>query len=681
MIATTDSFLGEPCWLLPFAPDWRAGLECRFELPADTERGLSGRESRRAYAETLRTELSYECLLNAEQASTLRNALQTMETEQWPIWFPFWPAMEEPESFSAPRFLDVGKGPGPIDGAQLVDSADAPLEEGRVRVAALRGYFSGRPRLEALTDEVFVARFQIREDSPPEFALQVTSPAAQEGPAIGGESVPVIPVRPQWRRGLGTGSTVFEVDSREIGFSRQRARVIYPQRPERTLRMEVDFMNAGEIAALVGFFADAAGSTQAFWAPTWMADVRLAGPVPAASSDLPVESTTGLGENTHIAVIAPNSGVSVHEIIGKEETSLSLGSALESALDPQRTSITTAALVRFARPALSVHWKSSADASATVELRECTSDVLTLEGEEQHVSIGALPRACFLYRFSVQYPSLTRYWTHTSYEQPMQFEGALYTPRPIEHGDLRETLNLERNEIELRTHAFAENPLQLFVPFRLEFPLVLEIFEATVFGDPPSPGNPLRVFSGEITRVSMDGPFLNARAVTVGNLFERKVPRVLLQTGCNFALFDGGCGLEKGHWRHSGEFVAQLTDPVRLRVRGLLRGASAVGIPPDHWFAGGWVECGSEATLESRFIADSRRIAQPDGADELELELGAALWSNPQAGDTVTFYPGCNGKASTCRDKFANFDRFGGMPHMPVGNPSMVKMPANRNVK
>lgn len=676
MIASTDTLRNEPCWILPYAPDWRAGIETRFTLPAETERGLTGIESRRAYAGKLRTEMAFESLLSATQASALRNALQSPNTEQWPIWVPFWPASEGGDAFTTGRFLDIRSSSAELVADDTIEPAD-----GILRIAALRGFFAERPRVRALTDEVFVAQFRLREDGPADLALQVQAPTLTSGPEVSGESFPVFPFQPQWRGEVQTGSTRFEVEGRELGFNREQARVIYPQTPERTLRFQLDLTDHADAASLVGHFFVHAGSTRPFWSPTWMADVRLTNDPQAATSLLEVEGSEGLGENRHIAVVSSGKPVAIHEVLEHDATQLVISPPLATGLNRHTASITTAALVRYERPSMTLRWYSTAEVSVSLELTECTSDFITDETEVLHSTIGSLPRACFLYRFSIRYPSVTKFWTFTSYEEAIQFESAIYAPKPIEHGEIRETLNLERNEIEVRSRAFPDNPLELFVPFRLEFPLQLEIFEGSLLDSTLAPVNPLRIFSGEITRVSLDGPLLTARAVTVGNLFERKIPRVLLQTACNYALFDGGCGLARANWRYEGAFVSQLLSPTRLRVSTLSKAGASVPIPADHWFAGGWAECGTGTGFESRFIADSRLVAQPDGGDELELVLLTDLWNNPKPGDPITIYPGCDGKAATCRDKFSNFSRFGGMPFIPVGNPSMVKMPANRNIK
>ena len=89
---------------------------------------------------------------------------------------------------------------------------------------------------------------------------------------------------------------------------------------------------------------------------------------------------------------------------------------------------------------------------------------------------------------------------------------------------------------------------------------------------------------------------------------------------------------------------------------------------------------GSGEEFESRFIADAS-VYDPTGNGSIEITLSTPLNRIPAVDEEVFLFPGCDGKKGTCSVKFGNFNAFGGFPHMPVGNPSMVKMPSNRNMK
>jgi uncharacterized phage protein (TIGR02218 family) len=681
MIASHDSLLNEACWILPFAPEWSAGIETRFTLPMDAERGLTGRESRWAYAEKLRCEMVFESLLTASEACALRNALQNVDFENRPIWFPFWPGEYVPGSTSAFRsaqalFWQDNSSASLIQNPAAISGSFS--EQVRL-IPALRGYFAESPRVEALTDELFVARFHLKEAGPLEMSLRANSSIFALGPEISGRKYPIFPFSPRWGGSIETVAAGIEVERREIGFSREPVRIIYPQHPERTLSFDLNLYNNQSGADLIEFFNERQAGVGAFWCPTWVSDTRLLADVPPGTMVLTVSDYTAMGENAYIALVDRDS-TEVFHVASKSVRTLTLDSLTRSAHLAETTSLTTAALVRFTRPTLSIEWMSTDEVKASVEVREVPYDYYTPTGETHGSSIGALETTCYLFRFSIKYPTITQLWCYTSYEQSLVFEGNTHTAVAIEAGEIRETLNLERNEIQIRTHAFEGNPLLRFVPFRLEFPMKLEIFEGQRLGRENTPHTCTRIFSGEVTRVNFEGPSITASAVTVGNLFERRIPKKLLQPTCNYALFDPLCGLSLTDWKFQGFVIEIVENPTRVHLSNLSRVSGTWILPDEHWFASGWIEIGTGTQFESRFVTDSTTY-NPDGNGWIQITVATPFTKNPVAGDLVTIFPGCDGKHTTCKNRFNRYSSFGGFPFMPVGNPSMVKMPDNRNMK
>ncbi len=684
MISSTDTILNESCWILPFEPDWQKGVETRFTIPTGSERGLTGRESRRAFASKLRCEMEFSSLLTPAEVADLRNAMQGNDFATTPIWFPFWPGQWRFEPGYGSRFSSA-------QAVVRISNTDASLQtdpENLVGpypvytwiVPALRGFFVEPPSINAIGSNLYQVKFWLREDGPPELALQVNASAFTAGPQISGRDYNIFPFNPNWTGRIQTGSAVIETDGKEIGFNREQALAVYPQLPERPLRFDLSLHSNREGADLIGFYSSQEGNTGPFWCPTWVSEAPLVSDGLSGASSLAVSNGLGIGDNGYIAVVDQLGQTEVKAVSSKTAESIVLDGSLDG-FHPKDTSyLTTAALARFNRSGLTLAWQSPEEVKTSVQVKEVAYDYYSPTGEVHGESIGTLGKTCFLYRFSIAYPSTTKAWHFTSFEEELTFDGETWLPKPVEHGDIRETLNLERNEVRLQTRAFTDNPLLKFIPFRLEFPLKLEIFEANLLPNSVTPTGQRRIFSGEVTRVSFDGPFITARAVTVGNMFERKIPRVLLQPTCNYALFDGACGLNKDSWKYSGFVTAVLENPTRLQLKALTRVSGTWVQPDSHWFAGGWVELGTGEEFESRFIADATSY-NPTGEGFIEITLSTPLNRTPEMDEEIFLFPGCDGKKGTCSAKFGNYNAFGGFPHMPVGNPSMVKMPANRNMK
>ena len=83
------AFNAATAYLLDDQPDWSIALTVEATLPNSYERGLSGRETRRATGDTLRLALKYSAKLTSLTAITnLRNSLQAASVENilCPLW-------------------------------------------------------------------------------------------------------------------------------------------------------------------------------------------------------------------------------------------------------------------------------------------------------------------------------------------------------------------------------------------------------------------------------------------------------------------------------------------------------------------------------------------------------------------------------------------------------------------
>lgn len=185
--------------------------------------------------------------------------------------------------------------------------------------------------------------------------------------------------------------------------------------------------------------------------------------------------------------------------------------------------------------------------------------------------------------------------------------------------------------------------------------------------------SPEVVFSGEVDQVSVRGLVARARCLPGGRAMERLLPRMRLQPGCNHVLFSVGCGLAVEDW----QFNAVVTDagapawPFEFVLGGLTR-ANGSGLPaftPD-WFAGGWIRFGIGGAARSVPVVRSSAVS--GGSVTLTLTRDPAPF--PVAGLAVSVWPGCDGMAGTCQEKFSNWLNFGGHPFRPIANPSLVKL-------
>jgi hypothetical protein len=219
---------------------------------------------------------------------------------------------------------------------------------------------------------------------------------------------------------------------------------------------------------------------------------------------------------------------------------------------------------------------------------------------------------------------------------------------------------------------------------RLEAPLYLTIRQAEVTGDDSdTASNDEVIFTGEVVKASVKGQVISGKAVSGGSMFDRMLPRVLFQRGCNNSLFDVGCrGPDDVTLQSKWKFTGSVQDPgsagfpFEFVIEDLAGDgtAAAAAITADavdeNYFGGGWVEFGSGASWQSRPILLS--TAPVSGVLTVTLDRDPRPY--PEIGDDVVIYPGCKGRyQEDCIAKFGNGDNFLGHPFLPYANPSLVK--------
>ncbi|MFM7100347.1 MAG: phage BR0599 family protein, partial [Verrucomicrobiota bacterium] len=179
--------------------------------------------------------------------------------------------------------------------------------------------------------------------------------------------------------------------------------------------------------------------------------------------------------------------------------------------------------------------------------------------------------------------------------------------------------------------------------------------------------SPETVFAGEVARVSVRGSVVRARCLPGGSGMDQLVPRMRLQPGCNHSLFSPGCGLSAEDWL----FTSTVQDPGSpgwpfVFVLENLAWASGGPLPTffPEWFAGGLARFGSGSASRTVPIVRSGPIA----AGVVALTLSRDPSPFPVIGQSVSLWPGCDGRAESCRTyhattnpegKFGNWLNFG----------------------
>lgn len=183
------------------------------------------------------------------------------------------------------------------------------------------------------------------------------------------------------------------------------------------------------------------------------------------------------------------------------------------------------------------------------------------------------------------------------------------------------------------------------------------------------PDTRARVFTGEIGEIRRAGAGFEVELAGLSARLNRRIGRVFAKT-CDAELGDQRCGVDTG--------VAT------FRAEGAVTGAASLAsfaaegleaYPP------GWFEHGRLVWLSGANAGSVARV-QAHGVRSGVVEIGLA---RPPAfpvteGDAFEILAGCDGRAETCRTKFANFARFRGCPHIP-GNDVLIRHAGSEPVR
>jgi hypothetical protein len=661
---------GLPAWLVDHPADWVAQPTLRLTVPVSIERGLTGRESRRAEGATLRAEMDWQSVLRADQAQSLLAGLQQYLGA--PIIAPVWPMAVCTEFTATPLvgglFVawrnDASEWAiGSAIGDPLLWDWIAP---------ALWGSFLRLPESSALTPELFRVAFSVREDGPAVYALVPPSTTFAPGPALpDGSTPPVFPWPVNWTDATRSATADIDAERRDLGPGRETAPAIYPQEAERPVEGLVTLSTASQAADFFAWWVLQGGNAGGHWTPSLAAPTRLSADVAAGATTLPVVSGAGLAPELSLR-IQNSFGISeVGRISGVAGNVVTMAAPLARAWEKDEAVLFPLMLARHARATAELLFHTQAIAEARIAWREVAGEDVLPSEEVRGATIGRLLDRAWLYTMETDRGGVVSVDRFTSFERDLVVQSQAFVSRPCDHSEIRQTIRLDRDEISLSLRWWEACPLAAFLPGRLDTAvrLVVEVCEPQ-----GTQGiNPRRVFSGQVRSVEFDGPFLQATAAGASSLFDRAIPTILMETVCNWDVYGVGCGLDREAWRFSANVSAVSGAKVTVNsIEPPAGGSIPQGFGFADWFALGVIARGDRQSAS--FISRSTAI----DSGSITLDLDRVLSPQVLVGQTVTLIPGCDGRAATCKlwnstgnpaGKFNNFTRFGGFPEIPATNP------------
>jgi len=679
---------GETVALLLATPNWAQSLEVSMTLPTAIDKAISARESRRAFATSMRYSLGYTVdFFSTRQATDLRLWLNRLKGET--VAVPLWTDAVEisvtanagSDTFAKTATMPVRYGSewivlsddlsayeivvvSAIDAGTvtLVDALAMTWPAGTLLFPLLFGKLAERPQFDAVTDEALSGAIKIQENSP--FARRL-NPTAVTLPTVGGgvpafSTAKLFAATPQWSRVLDRSEA--DVLYQALGFLRQEQQYVYQQPVRRGLEMEFDCYTRADMTAIERLFSDRRGTTRPFLVPTHRGDLRITQDLPIAgnATRITIEqpsrySDPDYGDHPgapYLALIDANGAIDARKITVVSGGDLTTAVAITAPHKKDETKLSHLLLVRFADAKLS--WTYTSDEIAMTRLK-------FIEVPDEYVTPNAdLPEPIYLYRFEERTPTPQNSY-FTSYEDSFSYGGHTYAPAPFSHASIASNINLAREEVQLTSWGgnFPSNPLAKLFPYELEGELWVSISEADKNNPSASPDF---LLSGTVTKPNLSGLDWKVTVRRFGNLLEKNANNCYYQKVCNVPLYSPKCGVNRNTYKVSGTYFAGSAPKI---IEVALVADDPDVARPDHYFAGGMITTGSGSGYESRTILESVNVSGPRQRLTLDRPLRLVV-----AGQTVNMFPGCNGAIETCALKFNNLVNFRGFPYIPIKNPS-----------
>ena len=413
---TSASLDSESRWALLWQPDGRQ-MRLRASIDTDRTRGLTGRETRRAMASTLRLGLDYSVTVSAAVYAQQRENSDTSLGER-PVQVPLWPSMfhdGETSTLSTRWWLEAAFGDsGESTGAAWTTSEPTPASPDWA-VPTMRGYLA-KPIEWDLFDPRWVrGEVQFDEAGPDTEAVTIPAETWTAGPTVDGTTTYLFPLDLlDLRDGWSPRSNGVDIEfNSRIGFGRDRARHAYPQLASRSPEYSATLQGPAGLAKLLRWFQDHSGSVRPFWVPIWSQELALASNTSSGSVDVTLTNAALLGSLRRIAFVTSTGTVITRKVLSIASNTLTLDSS-PGTLAAASTMVLTLALVRFASDQLTIDCRQMPKwATTTLAFEEVREEVAAPAGETSGTTLGPVTAVAYLYEFTVGSETF-RYTSHES---------------------------------------------------------------------------------------------------------------------------------------------------------------------------------------------------------------------------------------------------------------------------
>jgi hypothetical protein len=426
-------------------------------------------------------------------------------------------------------------------------------------------------------------------------------------------------------------------------------------------------LEGDEITAFDDFTAALKGPLSGFWFPASFQSMRVVGAVSATQFDIEDQNLRDtLVDHPDIYLYVTRSGLAarpckilsvVLQSPGVERVTLT--AALGTAVGITDT------ICRLHYVRLADDEESAKFLTEQIQRREVR--VVELPHEYEAFETGESP--VWLYHFFTDGP-MDEHWRYTSFAANVVSDNTLYTAFAINHRAIRSTSRLEAQLLEIEAKFDASHPFAMMMPIPLSKPMRVEVFRTTL----ADPDTTELFFSGFVRVPSDPGDRVIGKAASFWSLLtSRKFPQRLIQPEDDADIFDEAAG-GVARWKFECPVTVDSVNNAAMPPTLTLDFNRPESLQFDNWatenwFAAGYVTAGVGLDYQVRTVLASEVVS-----GQLVLTLNAPI--SIEVGQVALVIPGYDGSAEQRRDKFDDFDNFGGFVGVPERNLSLQAVDA-----
>ena len=250
-------------------------------------------------------------------------------------------------------------------------------------------------------------------------------------------------------------------------------------------------------------------------------------------------------------------------------------------------------------------------------------------------------KRCLLY--AVNWMGSMHYYT--DFDVDVTWAGVTFLAKDVKCG------NIEINKAVSITLGGSDPYLQQLFLITPTGKVTLSVYRANLAWSPDAtlPQDVYMMFQGNLqTMLDKGGQVVLTFAVA--NITAGQLPRCLCSKQCNWQLFDTNCKLSAAPYT-----VVTSVSSFDINTRAVIIPVSKA----DGFFNNGTL------TLAGQTYPIDKSYANLDGSHTIVLGSWPIAIT---AGNSITCVPGCDGWETTCTNKYANHDNFGGFAHIPDVN-------------